>query len=133
MNMTKVSLIEWQQRFGTEESCLKELRKVRWPDGFICPKCGTKKHSYIKTRYTYQCLNCHHQTSITSGTIFHSTNLPLAKWFWAIYLMASDKGGISALRLSKQIGVFWITAQRMLRKIRTAMKHRDIMLPAGYC
>ncbi|SER64717.1 ISXO2-like transposase domain-containing protein [Nitrosomonas sp. Nm51] len=56
--------------------------------------------------------------------MFHSTNLPLSKWFWAIYLVASDKGGISALRLSKQINVSWITASRMLRKIRIAMGHR---------
>jgi len=65
------------------------------------------------------------QTSATAGTIFHSTNLPLVKWFWAIYLAAADKGGISALRLSKHIGVSWITANRMLRKIRRVMAHRD--------
>lgn len=63
--------------------------------------------------------------SLTAGTLFHSTNLPLAKWFWAIFLTASDKGGISAVRLAKQIQVSWITASRMLRKIRIAMGHRD--------
>ena len=57
--------------------------------------------------------------------LFHSTNLPLTKWFWAIYLAASDKGGISAVRLSKQIGGSWITASRMQRKMRIAMGHRD--------
>lgn len=125
MKMPEMSLIEWQQRFGTEEACFDALFRVRWPDGFICPKCGTRKYSYIKPRHIYQCCNCHHQASITSGTIFHSTNLPLVKWFWAIYLTASDKGGISALRLSKHIDVSWVTAQRILRKIRTVMAHRD--------
>lgn len=125
MKMPEISLIEWQQRFGTEEACIDTLFRVRWPDGFICPECGTKKYSYINPRHVYQCSNCHHQTSITSGTIFHSTNLPLVKWFWAIYLTASDKGGISALRLSKHIDVSWVTAQRILRKIRTVMAHRD--------
>jgi len=57
--------------------------------------------------------------------LFHSTNLPLGKWFGAIYRVASDKGGISALRLSRQINVSWITASRMLRKIRIAIGHRD--------
>jgi hypothetical protein len=72
-----------------------------------------------------QCSHCHHQTSATSGTIFHSTKLPLVNWFWAIYLVAADKGGISALRLSKHIGVSWVTAHRMLRKIRMLMAQRD--------
>ena len=125
MKMPEISLIEWQQRFGTEEACIDTLFRVRWPNGFMCPECGTKKYSYINPRHVYQCSNCHHQTSITSGTIFHSTNLPLVKWFWAIYLTASDKGGISALRLSKHIDVSWVTAQRILRKIRTVMAHRD--------
>lgn len=125
MKMPEISLIEWQQRFGTEEDCLAVLFKVRWPDGFMCPKCGAKKYSYIKPRHIYQCCNCSHQASVISGTIFHSTNLPLVKWFWAIYLIASDKGGISALRLSKHIDVSWVTAQRILRKIRKVMAHRD--------
>ena len=78
----------------------------------------------ITTRQSWECSHCHTQTSLT-GTLFHSTNLPLTKWFWAIYLAASDKGGISAMRLFKQIDVSWITASRMLRKIRIAMGHRD--------
>ncbi len=60
-----------------------------------------------------------------AGTIFEASKLPMVKWFWAIYLMASDKGGISALRLAQQIEVSWIMAHRMLRKIRIAMGHRD--------
>jgi transposase-like protein len=125
MKMPEISLMEWQNRFGTEEACVESLVKVRWPDGFICPECAEKEHSFITSRKIYQCCHCNHQTSVTSGTIFHSTNLPLFKWFWAIYLTASDKGGISALRLSKHLGVSWITAQRMLRKIRRVMAHRD--------
>jgi hypothetical protein len=59
------------------------------------------------------------------GTLFHSKNLHLVKWFWAIYFAATDKGGISALRLAKHIGVSWPTARKMLRKIRIAMADRD--------
>ena len=125
MKMPKISLIKWQKRYGTEEACAAMIVKYRWPHGFICPKCGNDSSWYITTRKVYQCSKCKHQVSVTAGTLFHSTNLPLVKWFWAIYLMASDKGGISALRLSKHIGVSWPTARNMLKKIRTAMVHRD--------
>ncbi len=125
MKMPEVSLLEWQKRYGTEQACAKALAKVRWPDGFSCPRCGGTKAYHVASRKVYQCSQCRHQVSITADTLFHSTNLPLVKWFWAIYLMASDKGGISALRLSKQIGVSWPTARNMLKKIRTAMAHRD--------
>jgi len=125
MKMPRISLIEWQKRYGTEKACAATLAKYRWPQGFICPKCGHDSSWYITTRKVYQCSKCQHQVSVTAGTLFHSTNLPLVKWFWAIYLMASDKGGISALRLSKHIGVSWPTARNMLKKIRTAMAHRD--------
>jgi len=125
MKMPAISLLEWQQRFGEEESCAQALTNIRWPGGFMCPHCGTTKAYYIQTRKMYQCSKCRHQVSVTADTMFHSTNLPLVKWFWAIYLAAADKGGISALRLCKQIKVSWPTARNMLRKIRIAMGHRD--------
>ena len=125
MKMPGVSLLDWQKKYGTEKACATALYKVRWPEGFYCPRCGCNQSSYITTRKTYQCSKCKYHVSLTTGTLFHSTNLPLVKWFWAIYLAASDKGGISALRLCKQIGVSWPTAHNMLRKIRTAMGHRD--------
>ncbi|MFC1825344.1 IS1595 family transposase [Thermodesulfobacteriota bacterium] len=125
MKMPQISLLEWQKRYGTEEACAATLAKYRWPQGFICPRCGHDSSWFITTRRVYQCCQCAHQVSVTAGTLFHSTNLPLVKWFWAIYLVASDKGGISALRLSKHLGVSWPTARSMLKKIRTAMVHRD--------
>ncbi len=127
MKMPQISLLEWQKRYGTEKACASTLAKYRWPDGFICPKCGHDSSYYISSRKVYQCARCRNQKSVTAGTLFHSTNLPLVKWFWAIYLMASDKGGMSALRLSKHIGVSWPTARNMLKKIRTAMADRDII------
>ena len=125
MKMPVISLVEWQKRFGTEKACANELAKVRWPHGFQCPACGSQKYSIIGTRKLYQCSECRHQVSVKADTLFHATKIPLVKWFWAIYLMASDKGGISSLRLSKHIGVSWISARSMLKKIRTAMAHRD--------
>ena len=125
MKTPRMSLIEWQKRYGTEKACAAAFVKYRWPQGFICPKCDNESFWYITTRKVYQCSKCRHQVSVTAGTLFHSTNLPLVKWFLAIYLVAADKGGISALRLSKHIGVSWPTARSMLKKIRTAMAHRD--------
>lgn len=125
MKMPEISLLEWQKHYGTERACAKELTKIRWPEGFQCPACGSIKACYIATRKLYQCSKCRHQVSITADTLLHATKLPLVKWFWVIYLVASDKGGISALRISKHLGVSWITARNMLRKIRKAMAHRD--------
>lgn len=125
MKTPTISLLEWQMSFGTEQACASAIAKYRWPNGFVCPTCAHNKAWYIQTRKVYQCCKCQHQTSVTAGTLFHSTNLPLVKWFWAIYLMVTDKGGISAMRLSKQITVSWLTARNMLRKLRTAMAHRD--------
>jgi transposase-like protein len=125
MKTPKISLLQWQKRFGTEKACAATLFKFRWPQGFMCPRCGNDSTYFITTRKVHQCCRCKHQVSVTAGTLLHSTNLPLVKWFWAIYLVAADKGGISALRLSKHLGVSWLTARRMLKKIRTAMAHRD--------
>lgn len=125
MQQKESSFFEWQKRFGTERACEKYLFKYRWGNGFICPKCGHDHSCYLTTRKAMQCARCRHQVSLTAGTLFHSTNLPLTKWFWAIFLVVSDKGGISALRLSKLLDVSWPTASSMLRKIRIAMGHRD--------
>lgn len=125
MKTPTISLLQWQKRFGTEKACASAIAKYRWPNGFVCPSCGNHVAWYISSRKVYECSKCRQQTSVTAGTLFHSTNLPLVKWFWAIYLMTTDKGGISATRLAKQVEVSWLTARNMLRKLRTAMAHRD--------
>jgi transposase-like protein len=125
MKTPEISFFEWQSRFSSDEACAEFLAKRRWPEGFICPRCGRDKAHFITTRKLYQCAHCHHQASVSAGTLFHSTNLPLTKWFWAVYWMGSDKGGISTLRLARLLDVSWPTAHRMLRKLRMAMGHRD--------
>jgi len=125
MKMEQVSFFEWQERYGNEAACIDALRTIRCPEGFQCPKCGHHAASLISTRRLHQCSRCFHQVSVTAGTLFHSTKLPLVRWFWAIYLASADKGGISALRLATFLGVSWLTAHRMLRKIRAAMGDRD--------
>lgn len=119
------SFWEWQQHFSDEKTCLQAIVKQRWPEGFCCPQCQHDKGWLLQTRHVFECADCHHHTSITAGTLFHNTKLPLVKWFWCIYWLSSDKGSISALRLTKLIGVSWRTAQRMLRKFRIAMGNQN--------
>ncbi len=125
MKAAEASFYEWQKKFSTDEKCMDHLRSIRWPNGFQCSHCG-HEHGYWTAAYDrFECACCHRQASVTSGTLFHATKLPLTKWFWAIYWIGSDKGGISALRLSKLVGVTWRTAYRVLEKFRKAMGHRD--------
>ncbi len=125
MIQPELSLLEFKKRFGNERACQNALEKMRWPEGFKCPKCAYTKASRIKTRRLLQCSKCHFQVSLTSGTIFHKTRTPLQKWFWAIYLVSQDKGGVSAMRLSKQLELGYKTAWAILHKIREAMAQRD--------
>jgi transposase-like protein len=119
------SFWEWQTHFSDDEACIREIIKTRWPEGFQCEQCAHDRGWLLKSRPVYECAQCHHQTSMTAGTLFHATKLSLRQWFWAIYWVSSDKGSVSALRLSKVIGVSWRTANKMLRKLRTAMGHQD--------
>ena len=98
---------------------------MKWPNGFMCPHCGHDYGTALHCRELIECSHCHKQTSVMSGTLFHGSHLPLLKWFWALYFIGSDKGSISALRLSKLIEVNWKTARLMLTKVRAAMGHRD--------
>ena len=115
----------FRQRFGTEEACSKYLFSVRWPDGFICPLCGCKKYYHISTRNVYQCKTCKHQTSVISGTVMHKSHLSLQTWFWAIYMIAKDKRGCSALRISDELDISYKTAWYLCHRIRYAMGQRD--------
>ena len=120
-----LSFTQFIKRFPDEKACVKYLYQVKWPDGFVCPVCGSRHCYAIKTRRQYQCANCRHQTSLTANTVMHRSHLPLTKWFWAIYLVACDKRGISALALAGKIEVCYETAWNMLRRIRAAMEMRD--------
>ena len=119
------SLVELFRDYGTEEQCAEALFNLRWPDGFQCPDCGCDRYCVIKTRRLYQCNQCHRQTSLTSGTIFEQTKLPLTTWFLAIHLITQAKTGLSALSLKRQLGVSYNTAWSMKHKIMQVMKERD--------
>lgn len=119
------SLLDFQQRFPNDDACMEYLEKLRWPKGFICPNCGHDDGYRINFRRLMQCALCRHQTSATAGTIFHKTRTPLLIWFWMIYLIAQDKGGVTMTKLSKDLGMHYDTVWNLVHKIRTAMAARD--------
>ena len=120
-----MTVIEFRSHFGDEVQCGQHLTAQRWPNGFVCPRCGGGSRGYMASRQVHECAACGYQCSVTAGTIFHKTRTPLTAWFWAIYRMSQDKKGISALQLSKEIGVSYPTAWLMQHKIRKAMADRD--------
>src|SRR6202795_3664912 len=117
------SLIEFQQRFADEAACVKYLFAARWPEGFACPGCGTRKAWQLQTKpWTWECAGCGKQTSVTAGTIMHHSKLPLTRWFWAAFLMATHSNGISALQLQSQLSLgSYRTAWMLAAKLRRAM------------
>jgi hypothetical protein len=118
----------FQRRFGNDEACVEHLKNTRWGanlERFVCPDCGYSKGWWLAKRGLVECGECHHQTSVTAGTVFHGARVSLWKWFWAIYQLAQDKKGIAALALAKQIGVCYGTAWLMLHKLRRAMRRRN--------
>src|SRR3954468_16087161 len=118
--------LEFNARFGTDEQCRKYLIKARWPDGFRCDGCG-HGHAYtLRTRLVYECVACRKQHSLLAGTIFEQTKTALARWFLAIYLVTSSKGGIAAAELQRQLGLgSYQTAWSWLHKLRKAMVRPD--------
>jgi ribosomal protein L37AE/L43A len=105
-----LSMAEFHRLYGSEEQCHAALVRMRWPDGFVCPKCGGRKHSYLAPKRLFQCTACRAQTSARAGTIFHKSRTPLTKWFIAMHLMTGSKNDIAALELARQLGVKWDTA-----------------------
>ncbi len=113
--------MEFQERFATDEACLEYLAASRWPEGFVCPCCGSRQAWVLDRRHLWECASCHAQTSVTAGTATHRTRTPLRLWFWAAYLVATHQPGISAKQLSRQLGLRYETAWLILQKLRRAM------------
>lgn len=123
------SLIKFQKTFSSDEACEKHLVEQRWKNGFVCLQCGHDEAWYLTGRKLFDCKKCRFQTSLTAGTIFHATKIPLVKWYWLLYHMAMDKVGVSISEMQRilEIGQYK-TAWLMAHKVRKAMADRD----AGY-
>lgn len=124
-----LSLPEFMHQYGSEQQCRDTLFHWRWPDGFVCPECGHVGYCEIYSRRLFQCHRCHRQTSVTSGTIFEGTKLPLVTWFLGIYLLTQSKNGVSALEMKRQLGVSYNAAWRLKQKLMQVMKERDDSQP----
>jgi len=120
-----MSLSGFMKAYGTEGQCRETVFWSRWPKGFRCPDCGHDKYCEIRSRHCFQCHRCHRQTSLFSGTIYEQTKLPLTTWFLASYLLTQNKDGISALNLSRQLGVSYNTAWSVKHKLMQVMLERE--------
>lgn len=125
------NLREFDKIFKNDDICLKFLEIIRWKDGFECQACGSDKYWLISTGLR-KCSVCHFANSVKVGTIYESSRLPLKTWFYAIWWMASQKTGVSALNLQKNLGLgSYRTAWLLLHKIRNSMVHADRSLLKG--
>ena len=118
------NLREFTARFSTEEACVEYLFDLRWPNGFVCPRCGSVRGHQIISRGKIECTNplCRYQVSVTAGTIMHRTKQDISSWFHAAYLVSTLTPGISAVQFQKQLGISrYETAFNMLHKLRSAM------------
>ncbi len=116
-----MSLSKFNELYGTEEQCEAAVRAMRWPDGFVCPRCGSKRHAVTGKRKLHQCHDCRRQTSLKAGTIFAKSLVPLVKWFQAMWLITQSKGSISTLELSRHLDLKWDSAWLLRQKLAHVM------------
>ena len=115
------NVLEFEKRFSTEVACRQYLFNLRWPEGFVCPRCKCRE-SWTTDRDLYHCASCGHQASVTAGSIFHGTRKPLVLWFRAMWHITSQKYGANALGLQRVLGLgSYHTAWEWLHRIRRAM------------
>ena len=122
-----LSLPGFIRNYGTESQCESALLATRWPNGFHCPHCQETRHStHLRSgKKLYQCYRCRRQTSLIAGTIFESTKLPLTIWFLAMHLLTQAKNNVSALELSRHLGVSYNSAWLIKHKLLQVMEERE--------
>ena len=117
------NIIQVFERFPTQKDCIAHLEAARWAGEASCPYCGSL--NTIPNQHRHYCYDCKTSFSVTVGTIFHHTHMPLQKWFLAIMLMLNAKKGLSALQLSRDLDVNKNTAWRISMQIRKAMSQAE--------
>ena len=123
-----LTLAQFIGRYGTEAKSYRALYKARWPNGFRCPCCDKRPRSRFRRggQVYYQCRACRHQTTLLSGTPLASTKLPLRIWVMAMYLLTATKTNLSALELSRTLGVGYKAAWRIKHKLMGVMAQRAV-------
>ena len=122
-----LSEAQFGELYGSEALCRAALVGWRWPAGFECPSCEGREHCTVKRgpRILYQCNTCRKQTSVTAGTVFASSKLPLRLWFKAMYLLTQSKKGISSIELGRRLGVTQTAAWTLKHKLAQVMMERN--------
>jgi transposase-like protein len=116
-----IDLVSMLNAYDTDAECRAYLEDLRWPTGPICPRCNGKIISRIKARKVFECDDCTYQFSVTAGTLFHDSHLPLPKWFVAVFLICESKKGMSANQIKRMLKVSYKTAWYLCHRIRKAM------------
>jgi len=124
--MEDMNLIQLVQQFSDEKKCRAYLEALRWPDGVKCPRCQSGKVYRVLDRDQFDCDSCRYQFSVTAGTIFNDTHLPLWKWFIAVYLMMEAKKSLSACQMQRMLKVAYRTAWYLCHRIRKAIEEAKV-------
>lgn len=122
-----LSLNAFLTKYGQEHQCEAAIESARWPEGFVCPNCKGRCHcNYRRGKVkVFQCRICRKQVTLTEGTIFHSTKLPLTIWFQAMYFLTQNKNNMSSLELKRLLGVTYRAAWRIKHKLMQVMYERE--------
>jgi len=120
-----MTLPELNRLFSTDEDCREILTRLRWPEGVECPRCHTKDVWWLQSRKQFTCSECSYQFSVTTGTTFNDSHLPLASWFMAVLLLVEARKGMSANQVKRTLGVSYKTAWYLCHRIRAAMQEAD--------
>lgn len=113
-------------------TCVQEVASIKWPKGEpVCPRCGGKKHSFLKTRLMWKCMGCHKQFSVKVGTIFEDSPISLDKWLCAMWMLANCKKGVSSYEIADALDISQKSAWFMMHRIRFAQHHGTINKMTG--
>lgn len=123
---TPNNLLEAVTYFSDLDRATQYVASIRWPEGFVCPSCGCKEHSYLTTRRLWKCKGCKKQTSVKAGTVFQDSPIPLTKWLPALWLLVTCKNGVSSCEVARAISVSQKAAWFMLQRLRLALQEGTI-------
>jgi len=126
-----MTLIDVHEMFSTEAKCRELLKRLRWPEGALCPRCKGSAIPLNTNKDLLYCKDCDYQFTATSGTIFHDSHLSLIKWFVCVYLLCESRKGMSANQIKRMLGVSYKTAWYLCHRVRHAMKQVDAPMLDG--
>jgi len=120
-----MTLPDLMRLYPTDDKCREILTRLRWPEGVTCLRCKDRRVAWLKARNQFECAACGYQFSVTTGTVFNDTHLPLLKWFMAVLLLCEAKKGMSACQIQRTLGISYKTAWYLCHRIRAAMTASD--------